>query len=387
MSRQHINTYRRTLAEQHRVTGSLNERVLKKAFADLLERTGRSHDLVFTNEWEGRGPRGNQIAVDGALVPQILRKPFGYWEAKDSKDDLDREIANKISSGYPDDNIIYEDTRQAVLRQDGRETMRIALDDDDALLRLLNAFYAHEPPELSEFKAASAKFRADLPQVLEALEMAIGEAEARSFDFGQALNAFLAHAKQAINPSVTKDDVRKMLIQHILTEEIFASVFDNAQYHRENNVAVKLGELEAKFFTGALRHATIDLLRPYYGAIRHAASGLADSRAKQDFVKRLYEDFYKVYDPNAADRLGVVYTPGEIVRFMIRGAEWLTEKHFGRTLADEGVEILDPATGTGTFVVELLDHMQGAGKERLRAKYLNELHANEVAILPYTSPT
>ena len=105
MSRQHINTYRRTLAEQHRVTGSLNERVLRKAFADLLERTGRSHDLVFTNEWEGRGPRGNPIAVDGALVPQVLRKPFGFWEAKDSKDDLDREIANKISSGYPDDNI------------------------------------------------------------------------------------------------------------------------------------------------------------------------------------------------------------------------------------------------------------------------------------------
>ncbi|PKP90910.1 MAG: DNA methyltransferase [Alphaproteobacteria bacterium HGW-Alphaproteobacteria-14] len=383
MSRQHINTYRRTLAEQHRVTGSLNERVLRKAFAELLERTGRAHDLVFTNEWEGRGPRGNNIAVDGALIPQILRKPFGYWEAKDSKDDLDREIRDKIAKGYPDDNIIYEDTQSAVLRQDGREVMRISLSDDDALLRLIETFFAHEPPELSEFKAASAKFRADLPQVLEALEMAMGEAEARSTDFVRALDTFLEHAKQAINPAVTRDDVRKMLIQHILTEEIFTSVFDNSQYHRENNIAIKLGELEAKFFTGALRRATVDLLRPYYGAIRGAAAGLADPRAKQDFVKRLYEDFYKTYDPNAADRLGVVYTPGEIVRFMIRGAEWLTEKHFGKTLADEGVEILDPATGTGTFIVELLEHMQGAGKARLKAKYQNELHANEVAILPY----
>jgi len=383
MSRAHINNYRRTLAQQHRVTGSLNERVLRKAFAELLDRTGRAHDLVFTNEWEGRGPRGNNIAVDGALIPQILRKPFGYWEAKDSKDDLDREIRDKIAKGYPDDNIIYEDTQTAILRQDGREVMRISLADDDALLRLIETFYAHEPPELSEFKAASAKFRADLPQVLEALEMAMGEAEARSTDFVRALDTFLEHAKQAINPTVTRDDVRKMLIQHILTEEIFTSVFDNAQYHRENNIAVKLGELEAKFFTGALRRATTDLLRPYYGAIRAAAAGLADPRAKQDFVKRLYEDFYKSYDPNAADRLGVVYTPGEIVRFMIRMAEWLTEKHFGKTLADEGVEILDPATGTGTFIVELLEHMEGAGKARLKAKYQNELHANEVAILPY----
>lgn len=118
MSRQHIGSYRKKLAEQHRVTGSLNERVLRAAFAELLEKTGRSHDLVFTNEWEGRGRRGNDIAVDGALVPKILRKPFGYWEAKDSRDDLDREIAAKIATGYPDDNIIYEDTQTAVLRQD-----------------------------------------------------------------------------------------------------------------------------------------------------------------------------------------------------------------------------------------------------------------------------
>ena len=383
MSRQHINAYRRTLAEQHRITGSLNERVLRKAFADLLERTGRSHDLVFTNEWEGRGPRGNHIAVDGALVPAILRKPFGYWEAKDSKDDLDREIRLKIDRGYPDDNIIYEDTRTAVLRQDGREAMRADLADDDALLALLTQFFAYERPELTEFREAATKFRADLPQVLDALRMAIGEAEARSSDFARALKDFLDHAREAINPIVSAEDVREMLIQHILTEEIFASVFDNPQYHRENNVARRLGELEAKFFTGALRHATTELLRPYYGAIKHAASALADRREKQTFVKKLYEDFYKVYNPAAADRLGVVYTPGEIVRFMIRGAEWLTEKHWGKTLSDEGVEILDPATGTGTFIVELIEHMEGVGPERLRAKYANELHANEVAILPY----
>lgn len=369
------------------MTGSLNERVLRKAFADLLERMGRSHDLVFTNEWEGRGPRGNHIAVDGALVPTILRVPFGYWEAKDSKDDLEREIRLKIDRGYPDDNIIYEDTRTAILRQDGREAMRADLADDDALLGLLNRFFAYERRELTEFREAATKFRADLPKVLDALRMAIGEAEARSSDFARALKEFLDHAREAINPIVSAEDVREMLIQHILTEEIFASVFDNPQYHRENNVARRLGELEAKFFTGALRHATTELLRPYYGAIKHAASALADRREKQTFVKKLYEDFYKVYNPAAADRLGVVYTPGEIVRFMIRGAEWLTEKHWGKTLADEGVEILDPATGTGTFIVELIEHMEGCGPERLRAKYMNELHANEVAIsFPITSP-
>lgn len=384
MSRQHINAYRTKLANIHAASGSLNEGPISQAFGSLLESWGRSHDLHLVQQWEGKGPRGNNIRVDGALVPSVLRIPFGYWEAKDSKDDLDKEIAAKIAAGYPDDNIIYENSVTAVLRQNGKEVDRAPLQgDDDALLHLLNKFFAYERQEIAEFRRAAEQFRRDLPQILEALRMAIGEAEARSSEFARALKDFLDHAHQAINRTVTADDGREMLIQHILTEEIFASVFDNAQYHRENNVAKRLGELEAKFFTGQLRHATTERLRPYYAAIKGAAADIANPREKQTFLKKLYEDFYKIYNPLAADRLGVVYTPGEIVRFMIRGAEWLTQKHFAKILADRQVEILDPATGTGTFIVELLEHMIGAGKKQLRYKYENELYANEVAILPY----
>lgn len=384
MSRQHLNAYRTKLASIHAASGSLNEGPVSQAFGSLLESWGRSHDLTLVQQWERKGSRGNHIRVDGALVPTVLRIPFGYWEAKDSKDDLDREIAAKIGTGYPDDNIIYENSVVAVLRQDGREVERAPLQgDDDALLRLLNRFFAYERAEIAEFRRAADQFRSDLPQVLEALRLAVEEAQARSSDFARALAEFLKHAHEAINRTVTADDVREMLIQHILTEEIFASVFDNAQYHRENNVAKRLGELEAKFFTGALRHATTERLRPYYAAIKGAAADIADRREKQTFLKKLYEDFYKVYNPLAADRLGVVYTPGEIVRFMIRGAEWLTERHFDKTLSDRDVQILDPATGTGTFIVELLEHMAGAGKDQLRYKYEHELHANEVAILSY----
>ena len=90
----------------------------------------------------------------------------------------------------------------------------------------------------------------------------------------------------------------------------------------------------------------------------------------------------QVYNAKAADRLGVVYTPNEIVRFMIDGADWLCEKHFGKNLIDRDVDILDPATGTGTFICELLEHFRGQPK-KLAHKYQHELHANEVAILPY----
>jgi predicted helicase len=383
MSKQHINHYRKHIAQLMASSGSKNEGVVSKAFGDLLERMGRSSDLVFVPQWESKGPKGNDIRIDGALVPGVLRIPFGYWEAKDEKDDLEKEIAAKRAKGYPVDNIIFEDTKSAVLIQNGIEIDRARLQGDDAaLLALLNRFFAYQRPEIAEFRKAAAQFRSDLPQILGALRDALDTAERENADYRQKAQDFLAHTRDAINMAVSAADVREMLIQHILTEAIFARVFDDANYHRENNVARQLTALEQAFFTGALRKVTVDQLKPYYAAITHAATQIADRREKQTFLKRLYEDFYKVYNPNAADRLGVVYTPGEIVRFMIRATDQLCEQHFGKSLIDSGVDILDPATGTGTFIVELLEHFQG-DRDKLRHKYKEELHANEVAILPY----
>lgn len=192
----------------------------------------------------------------------------------------------------------------------------------------------------------------------------------------------MKHAQEAINPSITDADVREMLIQHILTEEIFSRVFDESDFHRLNNVASELFKLEATFFTGDLKKRTLGGLNTYYSAIRAAAAKIVSHHEKQAFLKVIYENFYKVYNKKAADRLGVVYTPNEIVRFMIESADWLCEKHFGCNLIDRDVDILDPATGTGTFICELLEHFRGQ-PVKLKHKYLKELHANEVAILPY----
>ncbi len=226
------------------------------------------------------------------------------------------------------------------------------------------------------------QFTTDLPAVLDALRARIVEARRRARPTRPQRRISSTIAKETINPSVTQDDVREMLIQHILTEEIFAKVFDNADFHRENNVARELYRLESTFFTGAVKKETLKAIEPYYAAIRANAAQITSHAEKQTFLKVIYENFYKVYDPKAADRLGVVYTPNEIVRFMIDGADWLCREHFGKELIDDGVEILDPATGTGTFICELLEHFRGQ-PEKLQHKFKEELHANEVAILPY----
>ncbi len=381
MSQLAISRYLNELSDLKKVSGSARESVVREAFKDLLKAIGRARDLVFIPEHHIVTAAKTNIYVDGALVYD-LRLPFGYWEAKDEGDDLDEEIQKKFLKGYPQDNIIFEDSATAVLIQNKQEVMRCATDDTDKLERLLELFFDYQRPEIAQFRKAVAQFQADLPAVLESLRAMIEKAHGANAAFRDAAVKFLKHAQETINPAVTAEDVREMLIQHILTEEIFSKVFDEDDFHRQNNVAKELYGLEGLFFTGALKKNTLKGLEPYYNAIRATAHQISTHTEKQTFLKVIYEGFYKVYNKKAADRLGVVYTPQEIVRFMVESADWLCQKHFGKSLIDKGVEILDPATGTGTFICELLEHFRGQ-KDKLAYKYKEELHANEVAILPY----
>jgi predicted helicase len=381
MSQLLINDYLKQLDIIKKASGSARETIVREAFKDLLKAWGKQQGLIFLAEYPLKTATKTNIAVDGALLHE-LRMPLGYWEAKDADDDLDAEVAKKFRKGYPQDNIIFSDDTLAVLWQNRQEVLRCDMTDTVALAKLLRLFFGFERPEIAGFRAAVEQFKADLPAVLDALRQMIERAHTANQSFRQAEEKFLLHAQEAINPALTDADVREMLIQHILTEEIFAKVFDDSDFHQHNNVASELYALEGAFFTGALKKDTLKGLESYYAAIRAAAAQIASHSEKQTFLKVIYENFYKVYNAKAADRLGVVYTPGEIVRFMIDGADWLCEKHFGKNLIDKDVEILDPATGTGTFICELLEHFRGQPK-KLAHKYTHELHANEVAILPY----
>ena len=381
MSQLLIHQYLAELSRLKQVSGGQRETIIREAFKDLLKAWGKAQDLIFLAEYPLKTATKANIAVDGALLHSI-RTPLGYWEAKDEDDDLEAEIAKKFKKGYPRDNIIFSDDATAALVQASSEVMRCDMTDTAALEKLLKLFFGFERPEIAGFRRAVEQFKTDLPAVLKGLREMIDAQHRSNAAFRDAAAAFLTHAQEAINPGLVEADVREMLIQHILTEEIFSKVFDDSDFHRQNNVAKKLYELEGSFFTGGLKRDTLKGLEPYYAAIRAAAAQISSHSEKQTFLKVIYENFYKVYNAKAADRLGVVYTPNEIVRFMIEGADWLCERHFGRNLADENVEILDPATGTGTFICELLEHFRGQPK-KLKRKYLQELHANEVAILPY----
>ena len=369
----HIEKYHADLERFIEFGGSDNEQSIRRAFAECLDSYCREHREKLALVDELSASLSNR--PDGT-VKDSLRMARGYWEAKDSHDDLNAEIQSKLDRGYPKENIIFEDSLTAVLVQNGSEAMRVEMSRDGELHRLIRIFLDYELPEIQEFRQAQGQFKTDLPTVLENLRTTVAEAEADNPDYQQAAVSFLELCRKTIGPAVSPADVREMLLQHILTKDIFLSIFKEDQFHQENNVARQPDRLERTFFTGDVRRQAIDRLRAYYGVIGRAADAIADYAEKQQFLKAIYEDFYTAYNPAAADRLGVVYTPNEVVDFIIRGADHLLRKHFGKTLADDNVQILDPATGTGTFITNL-------PADRLEHKYLNEIHANEVAILPY----
>jgi predicted helicase len=243
---------------------------------------------------------------------------------------------------------------------------------------LLIAFVSYERSEIKEFRHAIAAFKEQVPKLASELRKFIDGVTAPAFV--AARDKFLALCQKSVNPDFTAENVREMMIQHLLTEEIFLTIFEESQFHRENNIAKELQQVVETFFVGAVKRRTLENMRHYYQVIKARAAEIADHHEKQNFLKVIYEEFYKAYNPKGADRLGIVYTPPEIVRFMLESTDFLLHKHFRRVLADKQVEILDPATGTGTFISELIEYLPC---HQLPYKYLEEIHCNEVAILPY----
>ena len=376
MYKQAINNYYNNLDRYQQFGGTRNESSIRRAFANLLEEYCLSENLILVDELKLE----NSAKRPDGTINDARQIAYGYYESKDIKDDLDKEIDKKIKIGYPTFNILFENSEQIVLIQKDEEIMRGEMKDVEFLHRILTTFVKYEHPRITKFNKAVEKFKEDIPYIVEALREMIAKQSEENIDFKIQREKFWNICKKSINPNITSFDIREMLIQHILTAEIFNTVFDETHFHRENNIAKELENVINTFFTGKIRKNTLAKIDTYYKVIKKEASNIDNHHRKQKFLKIIYENFYKAYNPKGADILGVVYTPNEIVKFMVKSVDELTEKYFSKTLSDKNVQILDPATGTGTFITEILEYIP---KKYLKFKYQNEIHCNELAILPY----
>jgi len=373
-----IREYHRSLAEL-RSQGVEHEMGLRRPFENLLAGSARLHGWQYVAE-SGAKAGGHRIRPDGTVFdPNNF--PRGFWESKDSHDDLDREIDRKLRRGYPDNNTIFEDTRRAVLYQNHSKALEADLSDARQLADLLFRFYAHTEPAIHEFEQAVAEFGKRVPDLALGLAGKIAEAHTHNRRFEAAFATFFSLCQLSLNPNISRAAVDEMLVQHLLTERLFRTIFDNPEFGRRNAIAAEvervIGELVSQSFS---RTEYLKSLDPFYLAIENAARTISDFSEKQLFLNGIYERFFRGYSVKVADTHGIVYTPPQIVDYMCGAVEEALKREFGLSLSSPGVTILDPCTGTGNFIVHL---MRRISKRDLPRVYREQLFANEVMLMPY----
>lgn len=357
----------------HKVT---HETAVRSAFQDLLKVFAQSANWILIPE---------QILANGKRPDATLRDTFnlprGHWEAKDTKDDLNAEIRKKIALGYPITNTIFEDTRRAVLYQNNKPLLEADLTNQKNLIEILHLFFQHTTPDIATFEHAVQDFKESIPDLAQGLLQRIQEEHTRNKPFVSAFSTFLELCRTSLDPNMSSTTVDEMLVQHLLTERLFRTIFDNPDFINRNIIASEIEKvIQALTSRSFNRREFLKSLDRFYVAIENAARNLDDWSEKQSFLNTIYERFFQGFSVKQADTHGIVYTPQEIVDFMCSSVDAILQSDFQTSLSTPGVQILDPATGTGNFIVNLIQRINGSS---LTYKYEHDLFCNEIMLLPY----
>jgi predicted helicase len=357
-----------------------NEGNIRRAFESLLEKCARSFEWFVVAEYQITRPGKSPLRVDAAVL-DAFNLPRGYWEAKDEKDDLTAEMNKKFAAGYPRTNILFQAPTRAILVQDGRIVFDGGITDPEKLVEVLRLFFEWRQPHQEDWDRAVREFSERIPLIASgAMTLIAGERKSNPA-FVERFTAFAELCRESINPGLNDEAVEEMLVQHLLTERIFRRIFDNPEFTRRNVIAA---EIEKVIDSLTKRHFSRDSflkdLDPFYKAIEETAATASSYAEKQAFLNKVYERFFQGFNKKQADTHGIVYTPQPIVDFMVRSVEEVLKAEFGRSLSDKGVHILDPFVGTGNFITRVMKEIKTSS---LPHKYKEELHCNEIMLLPY----
>jgi len=197
----------------------------------------------------------------------------------------------------------------------------------------------------------------------------------------RAFDGFLAELRDDLNDTISEGDAIEMLAQHIITRPVFETLFEGHKFTAENPVSRAMQRV-----LDVLNEANLDKeskdLEKFYASVKMRSQGITDPQAKQKLIVELYDKFFRRAFPRTTEKLGIVYTPVEIVDFIIHSVNEVLQSEFGQTLGSPGVHIIDPFTGTGTFITRLLQSGLIAPEE-MEHKFRHEIHANEIVLLAY----
>lgn len=198
----------------------------------------------------------------------------------------------------------------------------------------------------------------------------------------KAFEQLMKGLRKNINPNISEQEAIEMLSQHIITLPVFEALFGDYEFVNSNAVSKSMQKMLALLDDETKTEEENERLQKFYEYVRTTVGDIKDAEGRQRLIVELYDKFFKVASPKTVEKLGIVYTPVEVVDFIIRSVAYIIQKEFGRSLSDENVHILDPFTGTGTFITRLLQ--SGViSREALTRKYRKEIHANEIVLMAY----
>ena len=359
------------------------ETAVRGAFIPLLEVCARQMHWTLLLEEPLHTQQNRRIVIDGVLVDDF-RLPQGYYEAKDILDDLDAEIDKKIAAGYPLDNTLFQNPERAVLYQNSEIVMEADLGDKAQLAEILKAFCAYRADNVAEWQVAVADFKTQVRALGQRATHLIQNELQQNPHFHEVFTTFHQHCRDSINPNLSTAAVEEMLVQHLLIERTFRTVFNNPDFTQRNVIAREIANVTQVLMERM--PSAGEFLKPldrFYDTIERTAADLKDFSQKQHFLNTVYEQFFQGFSVDVADTHGIVYTPQPIVSFMVKSVEQILQTEFNRSLADRGVHLIDAFVGTGNFIVHLMREIGDKSKIALMDKYAEELWCNEVLLLPY----
>ena len=313
----------------------------------------RAHDDRFNAEV-------NKIELSKQKPKHIL---FGGVGSAQDDDSIDRSLANNEK----------QDTTSAAMQM----AQQLSLQFED----LQNVFYAKMVTKVGS-KRYWELWAKDIAKIAEEHIERIKTLIADEGKHKKAFEQLMRGLRKNINPNLTEQEVIEMLSQHLIAMPVFEALFGNYEFAVSNPVSKAMQKMLALLDDEAKTEEENERLQKFYDYVRTTVGDIKDAEGRQRLIVELYDKFFKVASPKTVEKLGIVYTPVEVVDFIIRSVAYIIQKEFGRSLSDENVHILDPFTGTGTFITRLLQSGL-ISREALVRKYRKEIHANEIVLMAY----
>ncbi len=322
-------------------------------------------------------------------VLNALRSTDERFEAEINKLELNKKKSGRINiigTNSAPDEAVTEDNGKDIENGEGKQPIQLELNLEE-MSGLEQAFYGRIVKKVGDRRYLE-DWSKDVTEIAKRHITKINDLIDSQPGARQAFDVFLNSLRHNINSLVDKKQAIEMLAQHLITQPIFEALFEGYSFVKDNPVSHAMNDVVSAFSVFGFDKEQKELT-PFYESVKLRASGIDNAEAKQKIIVTLYDKFFRTGFKETTEQLGIVFTPVEVVDFIVKSVDYALNKHFGKRLASKNVHVLDPFTGTGTFITRTLQYLKqqmDQGKitfEDIQNKYNRELHANEIILLSY----